>query len=185
MRGRASWPTQGVEHLQEHIERLRTRKCVPTVEHEGGHAAHVPAPGERFERVHLAAQGGIPECRQGRSAVEPAIGSQLREAADRLKSGTLVEALGLMSRERADHATATAEFRKAKLYYTEKTDRLRMDLHVAAIERAGDRKEEALKILRGARTLYGSLPESAAAVAWINLMDPPPPPPAAPAAPNE
>jgi uncharacterized protein (TIGR03790 family) len=113
------------------------------------------------------------------------IGSQLREAADRLKSGTLVEALGLMSRERADHATATAEFRKAKLYYTEKTDRLRMDLHVAAIERAGDRKEESLKILRGARTLYGSLPESAAAVAWINLMDPPPPPPAAPAAPNE
>ncbi len=110
--------------------------------------------------------------------------SQLREAADRLKSGTLVEALGLMRREAGDHAGAAGDFRKAKLYYEDKPDRLRMDLHVAAIERAANHKNEAMRILRGARTLYGSLPEAAAAVAWLNILDPPPPPPAAPAPPK-
>jgi uncharacterized protein (TIGR03790 family) len=108
---------------------------------------------------------------------------QLRDAADRLKSGTLIEALGLVARERGDGEAATGDFRKAKLYFADKPDRLRMDLHIAAIERAAGRKEEAVKILRGARTLYAGLPETAAVVAWMNILDPPPPPPAPPAAP--
>ncbi len=109
---------------------------------------------------------------------------QLRDAADRLKSGTLMEALGLMKREAADAAGAAADFRKAKLYFTDKPDRLRMDLHIAAIERAADRKQEAIQLLRGARTLYADIPESAAANAWLTILDPPPPPPATPPPPK-
>lgn len=109
---------------------------------------------------------------------------QLRDAADRLKSGTLLEATGLMKREAGDGTAAAADFRKAKLYFTEKPDRLRMDLHIAAIERAADRKKEAIQLLRGARTLYGDIPESAAIAAWLTILDPPPPPPAAPAPPK-
>lgn len=105
---------------------------------------------------------------------------QLREAADRLKSGTLVEALGLMKREAGDAAGATADFRRAKLYFEDKADRLRMDLHVAAIERAASRKKEAIEILRGARTVFAGIPEAAAATAWLTILDPPPPPPATP-----
>lgn len=105
---------------------------------------------------------------------------QLRDAADRLKSGTLIEALGLMKREAGDETGATADFRKAKLYFTGKPDRLRMDLHIAAIERAADRKKEAIQLLRGARTLYLDLPEAAAIAAWLTILDPPPPPPAPP-----
>lgn len=109
--------------------------------------------------------------------------SQLRDAADRLKSGTLLEALGLMKREAGDTATASDDFRKAKLYFADKPDRLRMDLHVAAIERTANRKKEAIEILRGARTVFAGIPEAAAAAAWLTILDPPPPPPAAAPAP--
>lgn len=111
--------------------------------------------------------------------------SQLRAAADRLKSGTLMEAIGLMQREQGNIAAATGEFRKAKAYFLEKPDRLRMDLHIAAIDRGAQRKEAALQVLRGARALYSGIPEVASVGAWLNIMDPPPPPPAAPASPKK
>lgn len=104
--------------------------------------------------------------------------AMLHEAADRLKSGTLLEAIGLSLSERREAKAAAAEFRKAKLYFTEKPDRLRMDLHIAAMERAEGRKDEAIKLLRGARTLYADIPGSAAAAAWLTILDPPAPPPA-------
>jgi hypothetical protein len=110
--------------------------------------------------------------------------SQLREAADRMKSGTLLEALGLTKREAGDPEGAETDFRKAKLYFDEKKDRLRMDLHTAAIERTANRKTEAIQILRGARTVFAGIPEAAAAAAWLTILDPPPPPPAAPAPPK-
>jgi uncharacterized protein (TIGR03790 family) len=104
--------------------------------------------------------------------------NQLREAADRLKSGVIAEAVGLSLAERRETKAAATEFRKAKLYFTDKPDRLRMDLHLAAMERAEGRKNEAIGLLRGARTLYADIPESAAAAAWLAILDPPPPPPA-------
>lgn len=104
---------------------------------------------------------------------------QLRDAADRMKSGVLLEAVGLMQREQGDIAKAAGEFRKAKLYYLTKQDRLRMDLHVASIDRGVQRKEAALQVLRGARSLYQGIPEVAAVNAWIAVMDPPPAPPPA------
>lgn len=111
--------------------------------------------------------------------------AMLRAAADRLKSGVLLEAVGLSLAARNEDAAATAEFRKAKLYYGEKPDRLRMDLHLAAMEREGGKKAEAINLLRGARTLYLDIPEGVAAAAWLAILDPPPPPPAPPQAPKK
>lgn len=104
---------------------------------------------------------------------------QIRDAAQRMKSGTLLEAIGLMRRELGNLDVAALEFRKAKTYFTAPADRLRMDLHIAAIDRAAQRKDAAVQLLRGARTLY-SIPETAAVHAWLQILDPPPPPPAPP-----
>jgi uncharacterized protein (TIGR03790 family) len=109
----------------------------------------------------------------------------LREAADRLRSGVLLEAAGLSLAARKEEARATEDFRKAKLYYAAKPDRLRMDLHLAAMEREGGKKAEAIKLLRGARTLYADIPESLAPASWLVILDPPPPPPAQPQPPKK
>ncbi len=104
--------------------------------------------------------------------------TMIRDGADRLKSGVLIEALALHEIEMGKTAEAAMDFQKAKNYYTEKADRLRMDLEVAAVDRAGGRNAAAAKTLRGARTLYMNLPEALAAQAWLNIIDPPAPPPA-------
>jgi uncharacterized protein (TIGR03790 family) len=101
--------------------------------------------------------------------------AMLREAADRLKSGVLRESVGLSLAARKENPAAAAEFQKAKLYYQDKPDRLRMDLHLAAMERAGGKKAEAIKLLRGARALYADIPEGTAPVSWLAILDPPPP----------
>jgi uncharacterized protein (TIGR03790 family) len=106
--------------------------------------------------------------------------SMLRDAGDRLKSGVLLEAAGLSLAARKDVAGAAADFRKAKLYFTLKPDRLRMDLHLATMDREAGKKAEAISLLRGARTLYADIPEGLAAASWLTILDPPPPPPAQP-----
>jgi len=106
--------------------------------------------------------------------------AMLREAADRTKSGVLLEAAGLSLAARKEEEAAASDFRTAKLYYTDKPDRLRMDLHLAAMERGDGKKGEAIKLLRGARTLYADIPEAVAATSWLTILDPPPPPPAQP-----
>jgi uncharacterized protein (TIGR03790 family) len=106
--------------------------------------------------------------------------TMLREAADRMKSGVILESQGLLKAEQRMTADAAMDFQRAKLYYTDQADRLRMDMHVAAIDRAGGRNASAIKILRGARTIYLNLPEAVAAQAWLNIMDPPAPPPSQP-----
>jgi uncharacterized protein (TIGR03790 family) len=106
--------------------------------------------------------------------------TMLREGADRLKSGVMMESIGLLKSEQRMTAEAAMDFQRAKIYYTGQVDRLRMDMHVAAIDRAGGRSASAIKILRGARTIYLNLPEAVAAQAWLNIIDPPSPPPAQP-----
>ncbi len=106
--------------------------------------------------------------------------NMLHEAADRLDSGVLVEALGLNHAARNMGALAGVEFKKAKALYKTDADRLRMDLLQAAIDREAGRNATALQDLRTARSAYAHLPEASAAAAWLTILDPPPPPPAAP-----
>ncbi|MEP4077415.1 TIGR03790 family protein [Haloferula sp.] len=105
---------------------------------------------------------------------------QLRLAASRMKSGEMLEAMGLELMEGMQSAQAAVLFQEAKGLYTSNVDKLRMDLLVAAMDRKGNRKAAAIKTLRDAKLRYSHLPEVKAVGAWLNIVDPPPPPPAAP-----
>jgi uncharacterized protein (TIGR03790 family) len=101
---------------------------------------------------------------------------QLDRAASRMNSGVLAEAAGLDLLAQGLSTEAAVRFRTAKNLYVRTEDKLRQDLHLAAIDRAAQRKELALRVLRDARALYGPIPEAEALGAWIDLLDPPPPP---------
>lgn len=105
---------------------------------------------------------------------------QLTAAAERLSSGTLIEALGLEALTAGNTATAAREFKKARGVFKVPADQLRQDLHLAAIARGEQKRAEALEILRGAAQRYGKIPSAAAVEAWIQLLDPPAPPPVKP-----
>lgn len=106
--------------------------------------------------------------------------NQLRSAATRMKDGTFLEAVGLDLMARNNTSQAAKTFEEAKGLYTESTDKLRMDLQVALIDREAKRTEAAIRTLRDAQLRYSMLEESKAAAAWLNILDPPPPPPAQP-----
>ena len=105
---------------------------------------------------------------------------QLENATERTKSGILAEAIALRFKEANSTAEAVMWFRKAKNLYREDEDKFRQDFSVIGVDRAAGRKDAAITGLQEARTRYGSIPESAAITAWMNILSPPPPPPADP-----
>ncbi|MFC7338270.1 TIGR03790 family protein [Haloferula chungangensis] len=105
---------------------------------------------------------------------------QLRLAAQRMKSGVMLEALGLSYAENIQSAQAAVHFQEAKTLYNSNVDKFRMDMLIAALDRKGSRKAAAVKTLRDAQLRYAHLPEITAAAEWLNIIDPPAPPPATP-----
>ena len=99
--------------------------------------------------------------------------TMLRDGANRLKSGPMMEAIGLMNVDQRKTGVAAQDFQRAKLFYTSKPDRLRMDLHIASMDRAAGRNAAAVKILRGTQTLYLDSPEVMAATSWLSILEPP------------
>lgn len=97
----------------------------------------------------------------------------LRDGASRLKSGPMMEAVGLMNVDQHKTGLAAMDFQKAKLFYTAKPDRLRQDMHIAAMDRAAGRNAAAVKLLRGTQTLNLDIPEVTAPAAWLNILEPP------------
>lgn len=106
--------------------------------------------------------------------------NQLEKAAERMKSGVIAEAVALERLKRKDFGGAATWFRTAKTYYLKIDDKLRQDFQIISIDRAGDRKDLAVRGLRDAQTLYGAIPEADALKGWLDILDPPPPPPADP-----
>ncbi|MEI7927380.1 MAG: TIGR03790 family protein [Verrucomicrobiales bacterium] len=105
---------------------------------------------------------------------------QLEKATERTKSGILAEAIALRFKEVNSTAEAVMWFRRAKNLYSADQDKFRQDFSVIGVDRAAGRKDAAVTGLQEARTRYGSIPESAAITAWMNILSPPPPPPADP-----
>ncbi len=103
---------------------------------------------------------------------------QLRGAAERMKNGTFLEAIGHNLASRSEDARAAEAYRKAREIYTGGLDRLRIDMLLAGLDRAAGRKAAAIRLLRETQSRYSHLEESRAAKAWLTILDPPPPPPA-------
>ncbi len=100
---------------------------------------------------------------------------QLDQAASRMNSGALAEAVGLDLLSQGLGAEAVMRFRNAKSLYVRTEDKMRQDFHIIAMDRAAQRKDLALRGLRDAVALYGPIPEAESLNAWIKLLDPPPP----------
>ncbi|MDB6079146.1 MAG: hypothetical protein JWO82_2893, partial [Akkermansiaceae bacterium] len=117
-----------------------------------------------------------------RWSADPAkLESMLHEAADKLHSGVVAESIGLSDVAQGLVGLAPVEFQRAKSLYTAPADKLRMDLHLISLKRNSDDakvREEAIPMLKQAKENYKTIPESAAAAAWLNIVDPPAPPPA-------
>jgi len=101
---------------------------------------------------------------------------KLAEAAEKLSSGNLAEGLALDYLESKDIPNAQKWLENARNYFTEDEDKLRQDIQLIAIDRAGGRKQKAIIELRAAKEKYGSLPATQALSGWLDILDPPPPP---------
>lgn len=109
---------------------------------------------------------------------------QLQGASERMKSGTISEAIGLRLVESEKPAEAAVWFRNAKEHYPKAEDKLRQDFNLIAMNRASPAgKFLAIQGLRDAKARYGMLPEADALSGWLDILDPPAPPPANPAKP--
>ena len=100
---------------------------------------------------------------------------KLEGAVRRTANGLFAEAVGLELLESGLASQAVASFRTAKSLYVRAEDKLRQDFHIAAIDRAADRKTVALRTLRDAQLRHAGLPETEALAEWIKILDPPPP----------
>jgi hypothetical protein len=98
---------------------------------------------------------------------------QLSSAALRLRSGVLLEAQGLDLLHQGLQAEAALKFREAKTLYPATDDQMRLDMHLIAMDRAGGRKDLAMRGLRDAQMRYGSIPEADALKGWIDIIEPP------------
>ena len=98
---------------------------------------------------------------------------QLSSAALRLRSGVLLEAQGLGLLHQGLQAEAALKFREAKTLYPATDDQMRLDMHLIAMDRAGGRKDLAMRGLRDAQMRYGSIPEADALKGWIDIIEPP------------
>lgn len=98
---------------------------------------------------------------------------QISAAAQRIRSGALMEAVGLGLLRQGLQAEAALKFREAKSFFPASDDQLRQDMHLIAMDRAAGRKDLALRGLRDAQMRYTSIPEAEALKGWIDLLDPP------------
>ncbi|MBK1883220.1 TIGR03790 family protein [Luteolibacter pohnpeiensis] len=105
---------------------------------------------------------------------------QLGMAAERLKSGTVSEALGLDLLAAGKDTQAAVWFRNAKEHFEKAEDKLRQDLHLIAIDRKAGRKAAAVQEIREAQARYGPMPEAKALAGWLDILEPPAPPKALP-----
>lgn len=105
---------------------------------------------------------------------------KLAEAAEKLKSGNLAEALALDFLAADDIPNAQIWLRRAKDLYAAKDDKLRQDMQLIAIERSAKNNSVAIAALRNAKENYGSISAAEALSGWLDILDPPPPPVADP-----
>ncbi|MGD1978753.1 MAG: TIGR03790 family protein [Akkermansiaceae bacterium] len=102
--------------------------------------------------------------------------TQLVQAAEKTKNGSVYEMLGFVFLEDGNVDKARKGFARAKELFTEPSDKLRQDLNLVELERRQKNTKAALTILRKAKTTYSELPEAKAIDGLLVILDPPAPP---------
>ena len=97
----------------------------------------------------------------------------LREEGKKLRSGAIMEGLGLLQVSADDPNAALESFALAREYYGKTDDAMRVAVHEVFILRAAKRDIEALTL---ALTMASAVPKSPAAELLKSLAAPPPPP---------
>lgn len=110
---------------------------------------------------------------------------QLKQAAVRMKSGILLEAVALEHLEKDKPDRAGTCFIQARELYQDPADKLRQDLQRVAILRYSGNRPAAARSLRELIPHYSAEREVAAAKGWLDIVDPPPPPAPKPPAPAD
>jgi len=100
--------------------------------------------------------------------------SQLAQAVDRTRSGTLAESLALEFIAENNAATAEKWLARAASLYTGHTDQIRIAFHQAAMLRQAGDHAGALSALHAAAAEHRTHREAAALDSWIHLLDAPP-----------
>lgn len=104
----------------------------------------------------------------------------LREAGQKMKSGVIMEGLGLLQVSVGDTGAALTSFAQARAFYGKTEDAMRVAVHEIFIFRAAGRYVEALTV---ALEMASAVPKSPAGDLLKALANPPPLPSATPAAP--
>lgn len=102
--------------------------------------------------------------------------NQLKQAAVRMNSGVLLEAVALEHLEAGKTERAGTCFIQARELYQDPADKLRQDLQRVALLRAAGNRAGAARSLRELIQHYAAEPEVTAAKGWLDIVDPPPPP---------
>ncbi len=87
-----------------------------------------------------------------------------------LSSGAIAESLANEYLEKKDIPNAQTWFKKARDSYEVKSDKLRQDLQLIAIERSNNQNITAKQLLHSAKKTYGNIPEAEALSKWLEIV---------------
>lgn len=99
--------------------------------------------------------------------------TKLAYAANNLKSGIIAEGLAIEYLAKKDTPNAQSWFKQARDLYSSKSDKVRQDLNLIAIDRLQNQKADALKKIETAKKNYGEIPESEALSKWQEILQKP------------
>lgn len=98
----------------------------------------------------------------------------LKDAAERMQSGQMMEALALDHAESLAPDIAGTLLRRAGELYRDRSDQLRTELLTVKLDRERGLRAAALQGLRTAIVRYPDLPGKQAAEQWLKVLEPPP-----------
>lgn len=101
---------------------------------------------------------------------------KIASASEKLSSGVLAEGLALDYLHAKDSPNAQLWLNHAKEFYSDPPDKLRQELQSIAINRADDKRQQAITQLRAAQDTYRGMAEADAIAGWLDILDPPAPP---------
>jgi uncharacterized protein (TIGR03790 family) len=96
---------------------------------------------------------------------------KLALAHNKLSSGTIAEGMAYQYLEKKDIPNAQSWLKKARESFKDKSDQLRQDLQLIAIERSNNQKSTTIELIHSAQEKYGNIPEVDALSEWLDIAE--------------